>query len=86
LTGAAADLQDSLPADIPEQVGLGFADTLGGPQEVSVAEVAAVFFVVFLGLPVPPPAPRRRVVRVHWAETGFVHRTIVDDGAPNSVE
>ena len=61
---AAADLQHAAPGDVAEQARVGLAQPLRAPDEVDVADVAAVLGEVVVGVGVPPargwPAATRR--------------------------
>ena len=57
LRRAGADLEHPRARDVAEQVGLGLAEPLGAPQEVGVAEEAAVLGLI-LGRRAPPTTRR----------------------------
>src|SRR4029079_1258148 len=56
--GAAADLQHPASRDVAEQARVGLPHALRAPDEVDVADVAAVLGQVVVGVGVPPGATR----------------------------
>jgi hypothetical protein len=55
---AAADLQHPHAGDVSEQAGVVLAQPFRAPDEVGVADVAAVFLQVVVGVGVPPQPAR----------------------------